>query len=164
MATMSEAKIAAFEKDVLLPAYTEVSKAPALLRDYTAEIVTVRPHPNAAIEELLTSLAGALRRRDGPSMIIANRARPEGLAKIGGYYALTAMYDVQGDDVYAAPGVMFWMKFNNKLHAFAHRYDNAIAQHDVAKITKHQVLNHVLASFDFYKLYAFRDEPFPGYR
>jgi len=56
------------------------------------------------------------------------------------------------------------MRFNNKLHAFNHRYDNAVARHRVEDVTRPHVLNHFLGSFDFYKLYAFFEQRFPGYR
>jgi len=34
----------------------------------------------------------------------------------------------------------------------------------VEDVTRPHVLNHVLRSFDFYKLHVFSEKPFPGYR
>ena len=73
-------------------------------------------------------------------------------------------YQVVGSEVYAAPGVGYWMKFNGNVHVFTHRYDNAIANHRIEDVTKSHVLNHVLNSVSFYEMYAFGDRPFPGYR
>jgi hypothetical protein len=152
--------IESFERNVLIPALDEVCRAPALLRDYNAKLVTERPAADDNVEALLTALTGAMRRQAGPSLVLSNRERPEGISPIGGHYVMTVMYAGE----YVSPAVIFWMRFNNKLHVFDHRYDNAIAQMPITSVTKHQIQNHILTSFDFYKLYAFADTPFPGYR
>lgn len=160
---MSE-KIEAFERDVLLPSFQEVAAAPALLRDFTVEIVTQRPSADENAEYLLGQLAGALRRKAGPSLVITHRNVPPDLSPLAGRYVLTTFYTTDEDQVFASPGVICWMRFNNKLHVFNHRYDNAIADHYVEDISRPHVLDHILRSFDFYKLYAFSEQPFPGYR
>ena len=161
---MTTPKVKAFEQSILLPALEEISKAPALLRDYSVEVVAARPSADASAEELLGSLAGAMRRPAGPSLVITNRQIPPGLSPLAGRYTVTVFYDTQGDETCAAPAVLLWMRFNNKLHIFAHRYDNDVARHRVEDVTRPHVLNHVLRSLDFYKLYAFSEKPFPGYR
>jgi hypothetical protein len=83
---------------------------------------------------------------------------------LGGRYVMTTLYAIRNDEVYAAPAVLFWMRFNGKLHAFNHRYDNEVRLHRVEDVTRSHILNHILNSFDFYKLEAFADQPFPGYR
>lgn len=160
----ADAKIAVFEDSIVLPALTEVTASPALARDFVADLVVKRPLADAASEELLASISATFRKRTGSSLLLTDRNRPNGIATIGGRYAMSVLYDVQGDEVYASPGVMFWMAFNNKLHGFAHRYDNAIARHRVEEITRLQVLNHVLNSVTFHKMYAYQPTPFPGYR
>ena len=105
-----------------------------------------------------------MRRPAGPSLVLTNRTIPPDVSRLAGRYALTVFYDGEDDEVCASPAVLCWMRFNNKLHIFNHRYDNAIARHRVEDITRQHVLNHVLRSFDFYKLHAFSEEPFPGYR
>ncbi|HEV8094909.1 MAG TPA: hypothetical protein VGP71_04215 [Burkholderiales bacterium] len=161
---MTSPKVKTFEQTILLPALDEVCKAPALLREYVAEPVKHRPSVDANAEELLESLAGAMRRPAGPSLVLTNRTIPPDVSRLAGRYVMTVFYDGEGDEVCASPAVLFWMRFNNKLHVFNHRYDNAIARHRIEEITRPHVLNHVLRSFDFYKLYAFSAEPFPGYR
>lgn len=162
---MSDAgdKIKEFEEVVLLPALTEVSRAPRLLEDYTAEVVNRGPSADAAAEELLLSLAGTLEGTAGPSLVITNRVLPPGLSPLAGRYVMTVFYNVQDDKVYVSPGVLFWMRFNNKLHIFNHRYDNDVAHHRIEDVRRPDVFNHILRSFDFYKIYAFSEEPFPGY-
>lgn len=156
--------IAVFEDSVVLPSLQEVVESKALQRDFAPELVLKRPVADAQAEELLTNIAATFRKRTGPSLLLTERNPPAQRAAIGGRYAMTVLYDVAGADVFAAPGVMFWMAFNNKLHAFAHRYDNAIARHRVQDITRPQVLNHLLNSLSFYKMYAYAPTPFPGYR
>lgn len=156
---MSASGIAEFERSVLIPALDEVCRAPALLRDYQAKLVTKRPAADENVEELLSALGGAMRRQAGPSLVLSNRDRPEGISPIGGHYVMTVMY--VGENV--SPAVIFWMRFNNKLHVFDHRYDNNVAQMPVSSVTKQHIQNHILTSFDFYKLYAFSETPFPGY-
>jgi hypothetical protein len=160
----ADEKIRAFESGVLFPALGEVSNSEALLREYEAEVVAQRPSADAAAEELIDELVKAIRRRAGPSLVLKNRHVPPGLSRLAGRYVMTVFYDTNGDEVYASPGVLFWMRFNNKLHAFNHRYDNNVAYHRVDEVTRSQVLNHILGTFDFYKMYAFSAQPFPGYR
>jgi hypothetical protein len=157
-------KVKAFEQDVLLPALREISAAPALLKDYSAEVVARRPSADAAAEELLGELAGVMRRDAGPSLVLTSRTVPDGLSRLAGRYVMTVFYEEDENQVAASPAVMFWMRFNNKLHAFNHRYDNDVAFHYVEDITRQHVFNHVLRSFDFYKIHAFSEKPFPGYR
>jgi len=162
--TLADEKIRVFESGVLIPALTEVSESNALLRDYEAEVVAQRPSADAAAEELLESLAGAIQRRAGPSLVLKNRRVPPGMSRLAGRYVTTVFYRAKDDnEVYASPGVMFWMRFNNKLHAFDHRYDNNVENHRVEEVQRSQILNHILGAFDFYKIYAFSEQPFPGY-
>jgi hypothetical protein len=160
----ADAKIAVFEDSIVLPALAEVTAAPALNRDFAADLVVKRPLADAQSEELLGNLAATFRRRTGPSLVLTDRNPPPRIAAIGGRYAMSVLYDAQGDEVYASPGVMFWMAFNNKLHGFAHRYDNAIGRHRVEDLTRKHVLDHLLGSVSFFKLYAYAPTPFPGYR
>jgi len=160
----ADEKIRDFESGVLFSALSDVSKSEALLREYEAEVVAQRPSADAAAEELIGELAKAIRRSAGPSLVLKNRHVPSGLSRLAGRYVMTVFYTTDGDVVYASPGVLFWMRFNNKLHAFNHRYDNNVEHHRVEEVTRSQVLNHILASFDFYKMYAFSAQPFPGYR
>lgn len=160
----ADAKIAVFEDSIVLPALTEVTTSTGVQRDYEADLVLKRPLADAQSEELLKNLAATFRKRVGPSLVLKDRKAPPGIAAIGGRYAMSVLYEVVGDEVYASPGVMFWMAFNNKLHGFAHRYDNSIARHRLQDINRPHVLNHLLGSLSFYKINAYAPAPFPGYR
>jgi hypothetical protein len=160
----ADAKIAVFEDSVLLPALTAVISSEGVNRDYEPILATRRPLADAQSEELLTLLISTFRKRGGPGLVLVDRNPPAQRAAIGGRYAMNVLYEVIGDEVYASPGCMYWMAFNNKLHAFAHRYDDNIARHRVEDITKEHVLNRILTSLSFYKLYAYKPTPFPGYR
>lgn len=162
--TLADQKIRAFEGDVLIPALTEVSNSSALFAEYEAEIVVQRPSADAAAEQLLASLAEAIQRRAGPSLVLRNRQVPPGLSPLAGRYVMTVFYQEEEDQVYVSPSVIFWMRFNNKLHVFNHRYDNNAARQRVKDVKRSHVLNHILSSFDFYKIYALSELPFPSYR
>jgi hypothetical protein len=157
-------KIRTFGDTVLLPALAEIGKSPALLKEYAAEVVATRPSADENAEYLIDQLAGAMRRKAGPSLVLTNRSVPPDLSPLAGRYVMTVFYDMDGDQVFASPAILFWMRFNNKLHVFNHRYDNDVAHHSVEDVTRPHVLNHVLRSFDFYKIHVFSAEPFPGYR
>jgi len=163
MSEMPE-KVKVFEDQVLLPALGEISVAPALLKEYSVEVVARRPSTDEAAEQMLGDLAGAMRRDAGPSLVITNRSVPEGLSRLAGRYLMTVFYESDEGQVAASPAVLFWMRFNNKLHVFNHRYDNDIAFHYVEDVTRQHVFDHVLRSFDFYKIHAFSEKPFPDYR
>ena len=154
--------VAKFETDTLIPAFEEICASPALNTDWAPEIVKARPHGNPAVEELLTALAGAFKgKTTGASLVIAKRARDASWPATAGYYVMTAMYVGRQ---FVSPALIYWMQFNERAHAFDHRYDPTRAQIPLRDITRADVLNHVLESFDFYKLHAFSTEPFPGYR
>ena len=157
-------KVKGFEENVLLPALREISAAPALLKEYSVEVVARRPSADEAAEQMLGDLAGAIRRDAGPSLVITNRSIREGLSRLAGRHLMTVFYDRDEEQVAASPAVLFWMRFNQKLHVFNHRYDDDVAFHYLEDVTRQHVFNHVLRSFDFYKLYAFSEKPFPGYR
>lgn len=81
-------------------------------------------------------------------------------SRYAGKFFETIVFVVDPDErVYASPLVFHHMKFDNKLHGFAQRFDNSIAAHEVEALDKYQILNHFLGAFDFFKLHAKRDEP-----
>lgn len=174
---MSE-KIVSFERDVLGPALDEILAAKSLAANYEVRVRAAasqggdvwsawsKQEGGADPDALWTMVDGALRmnRSNGPSLILTKRDRDPGLPSIAGVFLMIPYYRVVGSAVYAAPGVGYWMKFNQNVHVFTHRYDNAIANHAIESVTKSHVLNHVLNSVSFYEMYAFSDRPFPGYR
>ena len=162
--SVGDDRIRTFEDAVLLPALDEIAKAPALLKEYAAEVVKTRPSADENAEYLIDQLAGAMRRKGGPSLVLMSRSVPPDLSPLAGRYVMTVFYEVDEDQAFASPAVLFWMRFNNKLHVFNHRYDNDVAYHNVEDITRSHVRNHVLRSFDFYKIYALSEQPFPGHR
>ena len=103
---MTSPKVKTFEQTILLPAFDEVSKAPALLHEYSAEVVKHRPSVDANAEELLEALAGAMRRPAGPSLVLTNRTIPPDVSRLAGRYALTVFYDEDEDEVFASPAVL----------------------------------------------------------
>lgn len=99
----ADAKIAVFEDSIVLPALTEVTGSESLSRDFAAELVVKRPVADAASEELLANIAATFRKRPGTSLLLVDRKPPPDIARIGGRYGLTVIYDVQGTEVYASP-------------------------------------------------------------
>ena len=157
-------EVVAWEAAVLRPALQEVCDSPALNRDFYPWLHDDAYCDTESVDELIQTTVKSLRRAGGLALSISYNPLPEGLPLVGGIYAMTTLYRQVGDAWCANPGVCMWMKFNNKLHVFDHRYDHAIAEHAIGDITKYHVQNHILTSLDFFKLYALRDTPFPGYR
>jgi len=166
MMSIPDDKIETFEQTLVLPALREVCAARRLTTDYEATLITSRPAAKPEVEQLLSELVAAVgpEWRPGPSLALENHERRAGMHDLGGRYVMTVFYMVHGDTVFATPAVVFWMKFNGKLHVFIHRYDNTVPLLPVESVTRPQILNHILNSFDFYKLEAFSEQPFPGYR
>jgi hypothetical protein len=162
----ADSKIAQFRENVLLPALNEVAASPRLASEYEPMVLEGGKRTNTASDELLDTLERTVGsgQRVGPSLLLSNRTRDRTWPAVAGTYALSSFFFVMADDVYASPAVAFWMRFNNKLHVFNHRYDNAVANHAIEDVTRPHIQNHILNSFDFYKIYAFADTPFPGYR
>lgn len=156
-----------FETEVLRPALAEVCESRRLLADYTARVIelgeTDIDAPTGQLVETLAALAANSDRQPGPTLVLADRERQPDWPDIAGRYAMTPMYAVDGDRVYASPTVCFWMRFNANLHGFNHRYDPEIARHPLEDVTRAHILNHVLASFDFYKIFANARERPPGF-
>lgn len=90
--------------------------------------------------------------------IVAVDAEPSE-SRYGGIYFETIVYVVgPNDQVWASPFVFYHMKFDNKLHGFAHRFDNNQERQAVETIDKYAVQNHFLNAYDYYKIHARRDE------
>lgn len=159
-------RIASFESRLLRPALDEVCEARQLLLEYTATVVTPEVEVAPVVRELVDVLerAGAGGRRAGPSLVIENRERDPSWPNVGGRYVMTPFYEVDDDDIFVAPGVLFWMRFNDNFHVFHHRYDNAVAEMSIDDVTREQILDHALNSLEFYRRHAFSEEPFPGFR
>lgn len=174
----ADAKISAFEANVLGPALDEILAARRLAESYEVSVrgkaktgsdvwsAWSKQQGGADPDALWDMVDGAvrMRRRNGPSLILVKRERRPEWPSHAGVFLMIPYYQVMGSAVYAAPGVGYWMKFNQNVHVFTHRYDNAIANHPIENVNASHVLNHVLNSVGFYEMHAFADRPFPGYR
>jgi hypothetical protein len=118
------------------------------------------------VEELLSIIetSAARGRRCGAAIALENRGRLAELPPLAARYTVLTLYALQGDQVMASPAVAFWMRFNGNVHVFDHRYDGNSLPLAVEAVTREQILNHILGSFDFFKMHAFARESFPGYR
>lgn len=165
-------KIAAFAQSALLPAFEEIKSTlerhgkrvfiseddrfgDEFLEGYYREI---HPSPRFA-RELATSppsddeIASGRARYLGHTLVAVDAE--ENANPYVGKFFVTIVYVVGPDEsVSASPFVVYHMKFDNKLHAFEHRFDNAQARQPVETIDKHAVQNHFLNAYDFFKLHA----------
>jgi hypothetical protein len=108
------------------------------------------------------TIAGGKAELRGPSLIVEEPAL--GGARWQRLFAVTVMIRLgPGGRVYAAPLVMFHMRFNGKYHKFLHRYDNAVADHSIEQITRHQIQNHFLGAFTFFQIHAGQETRPPGF-
>jgi hypothetical protein len=156
-------KLIDFETNILTPALAEVCASTRLLAEYTAQVINRgEPAPDEPTEALCV-IAMELDWVPGTALVLANRDRRPDWPVIAGRYAMMVMYVLDGADCFASPAVGFWMRFDQDLHFFDHRYDNAIARHPLEDITRAHILNHILGSFDFYKIFATAPKPPPGF-
>jgi len=93
----------------------------------------------------------------GPTLVIAEPAAMRaglGHPQAGIYYSSVLYRITAAGDVFVSPFVFFWMRFNDKMHGFAHRYDNDIADHRIEDVTRAQIINHALGSITFFDMHA----------
>ena len=166
-AMASGAKIEDFEKRLIVPFFEEV-KASRRLADRTFHIVSGSHSGDARIDELLQIMhpdraflepkvpvasSAPETRFVGRTLVVVNpgsQPHPD-----AGKFFLSVTYRCgPGGDVYTSPYVMYYMRFDGKLHQFDHRYDATVAAHRVEDVTRAQVLNHMLDSFQFYEMHA----------
>lgn len=115
-------------------------------RRYARELIETPPSAEEMYEGGATYL--------GHTLVAVDPAEP-GESRYAGKVFETILFTVGFDDeVYAAPFVLYHMKFDNKLHGFKHRFDNAQEFQRVETIDKYAVQNHFLGAYDFFKIHA----------
>ena len=170
-------RIADFNRRLLLPVFSEIEASARMAeKGRTLHHVHSLTPEDATTREALQMLHGARRSLVdmprtppmeqvgewvGPTLVIAEDAALR--ARLGhpqaGIYYNSTLYRVTSDNrVFGAPFVFFWMKFDGKLHGFAHRYDNAIADHPIEEIARAQIVNHALSSITFFDIHAMSDQ------
>lgn len=175
-------RIESFTATLLLPLFEEICASPRLRGKgraisivsgaQTGDPVTDAAH--ALMHEgrwpvsHLSRVAPAEQRGEwvGHSLVIvepSDKRAPYGNPQAG-RFNLSALFRLPGDGrVLASPFVFYWMRFNDRMHGFAHRYDNDIADHPVEQVTRAQMVNHALGAITAFDLYAFSSEdPFAG--
>jgi hypothetical protein len=94
----------------------------------------------------------------GPTLVIvepAHRRAPYASPQAGRFY-VSARYTIGHDGgVSVSPRVFYWMRFDEKLHLFAHRYDNDRAHYPIEEATREDLVNHALRSIAGFDVYAF---------
>jgi hypothetical protein len=169
-------KIDAFTRGVVLPAFEEIR---ATLERHGKRVIISEDeqfgdemlegffhfmHPTRRYaRELATSpadeaeVAAGRAQYLGYSLVAVDPEQYE--SRFAGKFFETIMLTVGPNDaVYAAPFLMYHMKFDNKLHGFAHRFDNNREHVDVESIDKYMIQNHFLGAYDFFKIHARSDE------
>lgn len=93
----------------------------------------------------------------GATLIVAESAKLRAQhdhPQAGIYYA-SVLFRLPGDGrILASPFVFFWMRFDSKLHGFAHRYDNDIADHPIEDVSRKHLVSHALNSISFFDMQA----------
>lgn len=169
-------KVVTFASAVLVPAFEEIR---ATLERHGKRVVVaddgrfgdefldrffreIFPTPRFA-SELATSrpsedeIASGKARYLGHSLLAVD-AEPAASPYAGKFFE-TIVYVVGPDEsVFASPFVVYHMQFDDKLHGFEHRFDNAQERMPVESIDKYAVQNHFLNAYDFFKIHARRDE------
>jgi len=57
--------------------------------------------------------------------------------------------------VYVSPWVFYWMRYDDRLHSFDHRYDDQLPYFPIENITRAEPVNHALTSLSYFDLHAF---------
>ncbi len=147
---MLDPRLAAFHRDILLPAYAEIAASPRMQRDFTVHV-----YDDAIDDSLHATLVAELARDRtiGPVLMIEELEQARRPVPFGGRYLAAPMLRVTDDALLASPVVMFQMQFDRDLHVFQQRY-SALSELPLEKITRAMILNHVLNSFSFFRIHA----------
>lgn len=166
-------RIAEFNRTLILPAFEEIERSPRMAAKgrtvrHVFALETGDATTDAALDMLhsqrrsivvlpRTAPADQIGEWVGPTLIIAEPASLRaqlGHPQAGIYYSSVLYRIASSGDIFVSPFVFFWMKFNDKMHGFAHRYDNDIAEHRIEDVTRAQIINHALNSITFFDLHA----------
>ncbi len=167
-------RIDAFNAELLLPLYVEILNSPRLAQsgravhilsgrqtgDPVADAALARVHP--ARRQLADLEATPAATQPGewvghtllicePAAVLASYADPQA----GRFYSSVIFTITDDHRVLAAPRVFYWMECNERMHAFAQRYDHAIAEHEISAIDRTHLLHHALSSIGAYDIGAF---------
>jgi hypothetical protein len=169
-------KIAAFHESAVVPAFAEIkatlerhgkrvfiAENDRIGDEFLEQFYREVHGPTKLARELESSapsddeIASGRARYLGYSLVAVDAEPAE--SRYGGIFFETIVYIVgPNDQVWASPFVFYHMKFDNKLHGFAHRFDNNQERQAVETIDKYAVQNHFLNAYDYYKIHARRDE------
>ncbi|MBS2015204.1 MAG: hypothetical protein JST00_20110 [Deltaproteobacteria bacterium] len=170
-------RIADFQRRLVIPVFREIGASPRLAAKgrHVRTVYALRTGDDVT-DDLLGRVHGARRSLVklprtpaaerggewvGPTLIVAEPPElraPHGDPQAGIYYS-SVLYRLRGDgDIFVAPFVFFWMRFDGKPHAFAHRYDDLLADHPIEQVSRGQIVNHALSSLTFFDMHALSTE------
>ena len=186
---MDDQRINAFIQNTYLPVLHKIAVIPRLVEDFEPTVITTRPHHDEVIEYLLQELDSALTGLRGPALVIRDRTWTRTLAiphrnqplptagafdehRLAGLFAMSVSFVEMEGQLFAEPAAAFRMQFNRAVHRFTDYfpvYQQAVQgvapqRPVIDEVKSHHIFNHFMNCFDFFRLYALRDEPFPGYR
>jgi len=167
-------RIADFNKRLVIPLYEEIRTSSRMASKgrnvgYVQGVVT----GDAAIDEAmrlahpnrgsLRDLARAPTEEQkgewvGHTLVILEspELRAQHKHLLAGHFFLSVVFRLPGDGrVLAAPLTFYWMRFDDKLHAFTHRYDKDIADHPIEGLSRKHLLQQALDAISFFDLHAF---------
>lgn len=161
-------KIHAFHQNTVVPAFETIT-ASLEQQHKKVRLVADRSAGEAALDEMLKVMHPQARfLGELPERFPTPAAVQQGLARYVGYSLAVeepavAPNRYQGkfitsvelrfgpnDAVYAAPAVIYYMRWNNNLNKFAHRFNNQIQNHTVETIRRSDITNHFYNAYSFY--------------
>jgi hypothetical protein len=163
--------IAEFNQKLLLPLYAEIQSSPRMTsKGRTIAIADAPPSGDSLTDGLIEAAHGARKHVStfdgapgeyfGATLVIVEPPElraPYKHLQAGRFY-MTALFSALADGVVSvAPYVAYWMRFNDKLHAFPHRYDNARAVYPIEQATRKDLVNHALGAISAFDMSAFRE-------
>jgi hypothetical protein len=169
---MTDPRIASFQRDLILPAYTEYAESPRLARDFTVHIyrdavddpihamlvAALAERFGQEAESLGSVTRGRVRREAeiaiGPILVVEDRDPARRPAPLGGRYVSAPTFrTTSAGELVVSPVVLYQMQFDGELHGFHHRYA-ALAEMPIEKVTRAMIVNHMLNSFSFFRMHA----------
>ncbi len=186
---MDDQRINAFIQDTYLPVLHKIAVLPRLLEDFEPTVIVTRPHHDEVIEYLLQQLDSALTGRRGPALVIRDQTWTRSLvvhyqnqpppaaaafneSRLAGLFAMSVSFLEIDGKLFAEPAAAFRMQFNQNVHRFTDYFPvyqqaaQGVAPQRpfIDEVKPHHIFNYFMNTFDFFRLYALRNEPFPGYR
>lgn len=75
---------------------------------------------------------------------------------LAGYFFSSVVFRIEpGERVLASPWVLYWMRFNDRMHAFEHRYEKDVPKSPIEDLARQHLLEHAVNAIGYFDSHAF---------